>query len=457
MPSETKKLHIAMFPWIAMGHVTPFLHVGNELAKRGHTVSLLLPKKALLKLGHAAAPGGTPVNFHTVKVPHVAGLPAGAETCSDIDITENNFLAMAFDAMSPEVEALLRDTIKPDVVFYDFAHWIPDLAARVGFKTVCYQIVSASCMAYGVVPARTIPKDRQLTAEELAAPPQGYPSSTVVLRRHEGMIMSFIGRDYGAIRFDERMAAALSGCDAIGIRTCAEMEGPMCDYLSEQYKKPVFLSGPVLPEVPEGPLEEKWDTWLNKFPPKSVVYCAFGSQVILKKEQFTEMVLGFEMTGLPFFIAAQKPHGVEKVEEALPEGFLERVAGRGVVHCGWVQQTQILSHDSVGCFVSHCGFGSMCESLMSDCQIVLVPRFGDQVLNARLLTAEMKVAVEVERGEMGWFSKEDLCNAVKTVMDAGSEVGDLVRRNHATWKETLVKPGFMDNYIDNFVQQLYQL
>ncbi|XP_057796814.1 UDP-glycosyltransferase 79B3-like [Salvia miltiorrhiza] len=449
------KLHIAMYPWVAIGHITPFIHLANELASRGHSISILLPNKALLQLGHHSLHPDL-IKFHVITIPHVHGLPAGAETASDIDITEKDPLAIAFDSTAAQVEALLL-SLNPDLVFYDFADWIPALAARVGCKTVCYNVICASCMAIGIVPARRIPRDRPMTEDELVQPPEGYPSSTVVLRGQEALTLSFIAMDYGASRFDTRITAAMSSCDAIGIRTCRELEGPMCDYLSEQYKKPVILSGPVLPAAAQGRLEEKWETWLGKFAPKSVLYCAFGSQMILKKKQFEELVLGFEMTGLPFFVAVSKPHGAETMEEALPEGFLERVGERGVVHGGWVQQTQILSHPSVGCFVSHCGFGSMWESLLSDCQIVLVPRLADQILNTRLLAGDLAVAVEVARGDMGWFSKEDLCAAVRSVMDAESEVGKLVKRNHAKWKDTFAAAGFMDNYIDTFIQQLYQL
>jgi anthocyanidin 3-O-glucoside 2'''-O-xylosyltransferase len=312
-------------------------------------------------------------------------------------------------------------------------------------------------MAIGIVPARNIPKDRKMTLEELVTPPEGYPSSTVVLRGEEAMTLSFMSMDYGKTKFDTRISAAMKGCDAIGIRTCRELEGPMCDYLSQHYEKPVILSGPVVPESAVDQLDENWDKWLNKFEPKSVLYCAFGSQLILKKDQFQELVLGFEMTGLPFIIAVSKPDGANSIEEALPEGFLERVGDRGVVHGGWVQQSQILSHGSVGCFVSHCGFGSMWESLLSECQIVLVPRLADQILNSRILAEDLKVAVEVKRGKMGWFGKEDLCEAIKTAMDLDSEVGKMMKRNHVEWKKTLVEQGYMSGYIESFIQRLYEL
>ncbi|KAG6395557.1 hypothetical protein SASPL_141676 [Salvia splendens] len=457
--SKAKKLHIAMYPWVAIGHITPFIHLANSLASRGHTISILLPQKALLQLAHHTRHPSL-IHFHVITIPHVPGLPSGAQTASDIDITEKDPLAIAFDSTAPQVESLLL-SLRPDLVFYDFADWIPSLAASIGAKTLCHNVICASCMAIGIVPSRSIPKHRPMTAEELAQTPPGYPSSTVVLRGQEALSLSFIAMDYGASRFDARITAAMSRCDAIGIRTCRELEGHMCDYLSDQYKKPVLLTGPVLPPVSGHghgqKLEEKWETWLSSFLPKSVLYCAFGSQMILKKEQFQELVLGFEMTGRPFLVAVSKPHGAETIEEALPEGFLERVGERGVVHGGWVQQAQILSHPSVGCFVSHCGFGSMWESLLSDCQIVLVPRLADQILNTRLLAGELEVAVEVARGDMGRFSKEDLCAAVEAAMEEGSVVGEVVRRNHAKWREVFAGEGYMENYIDAFIQQLYQL
>ena len=175
------------------------------------------------------------------------------------------------------------------------------------------------------------------------------------------------------------------------------------------------------------------------------------------QDQFQELILGLELTGLPFLVALKPPLGAATVEEAFPEGFQERVGGRGVAHGRWVPQPTILRHPSVGCFVSHAGHGSMWESLTTDPQIVLPPEYTDHIFTARLLADELKVAVEVEKEENGLFSKERLCEAIKTVMDEESEIGGLVKKNHGKWEETLVSPGFMSNYIDNFVGQLQDL
>ncbi|XVF40401.1 hypothetical protein PTKIN_Ptkin01aG0110700 [Pterospermum kingtungense] len=90
--------------------------------------------------------------------------------------------------------------------------------------------------------------------------------------------------------------------------------------------------------------------------------------------------------------------GAETIESALPEGFQERVKGRGFIQGGWVPQQLILRHPSVGCFVTHCGSGSLAEAMVTDCQLVLLPHIGDQIINARLMDGDLKIGVEVEKG-----------------------------------------------------------
>ncbi|KAJ1442423.1 UDP-glucuronosyl/UDP-glucosyltransferase [Sesbania bispinosa] len=455
---NSSKLHIAMFPWFATGHMTPYLHLSNELAKRGHRITFLLPHKAHLQLQHLNHYPHL-ISFHILTIPHVDGLPLGTETASEIPISLNHLLVIAMDKTRDQLELALS-VKKPDFVLYDNAYWIPEIAKKLGgIKTICYNVVCAASLAIALVPARNVPKDRAITEQELSLLPKGYPSSKVVLRGNEARSLMFITMPFGedGMTFYERITRALKESDAIGIRTTREIEGNFCDYMAEQYQKKVLLTGPVLPDEAEGKLEPRWAKWLDGFEAGSVVFCAFGSQINLEKEQFQELLLGFELSGLPFFVALKAPNGCETVEEALPEGFEERVKGRGVVSRGWVQQPLILKHPSVGCFVNHCGFGSMWESLMSDKQIVLVPYLGDQVLNTKLLVDELEVAVGVERGENGWVSKESLSKAIKLVMDEGSEVGAKVKNNHTKWKKSGGSPGLMNGYIDGFVQDLQEL
>ena len=433
-----------MFPWFAFGHMTPYLHLANELASRGHTITYILPKKAESLLQPLNL-HPTLITFHHLTVPSVDGLPPGAETASDVPFSLHPLLATAMDRTADQVEVALRALKpKPDFLFFDFAHWAPALASKLGIKSTYYSAVCATAVAH--LPPSGSSSDH--------VPPPGYPSSTVVLRPHEVWMEQFMFAPFGeSVNLCQRLTTGMIHCDAISMRTCQEIEGPFCDYIGNQYGKPVFLTGPVLPKPSTTPLEDRWAEWLSGFKPGSVIFCAFGSQNSMKMDQFQELLLGLELTGLPFLVALKPPTGAATVEEALPEGFKERVGERGVVHGGWVPQPSILNHPSVGCFVSHCGFGSMWESLTSHPQIVLVPEIPDQILNTRLLAEVLEVAVEVKKDENGWFSKESLCKAIKSVMDEENEVG----KNHGKWKDTLTSPGFMSNYIDNFVGQLQGL
>ncbi|KAB2605572.1 UDP-glycosyltransferase 79B3-like [Pyrus ussuriensis x Pyrus communis] len=293
------------------------------------------------------------------------------------------------------------------------------LTPGLGIKSMYYGVICAA------VYAAALERQRR-------NPPPPYPSSTVVMTRdYEVRSLIAIREPCGeGVTFYQRVITSTKECDAFCLRTCRELEGDFCDYLEAKYQKPVLLTGPVLGlnKIPQQ-LEDRWAEWFAGFEAGSLVFCAFGSQWIFEKDQFQEVLLGFELTGLPFLVALKPPLGCETIEEALPDGFEERVRGRGVVFGGWVQQPLILSHPAVGCFI----------------------------LGTKLMAKELKVAVEVEREESGWISKESLKEAIKSVMDTESEVGVVVKRNHEKWREIVSEAGFMSGYVDRFVQNLKQI
>ena len=77
--------------------------------------------------------------------------------------------------------------------------------------------------------------------------------------------------------------------------------------------------------------------------------------------------------------------------------------------------------------------------MLKDCQIVLIPRLGDQIINTRLMVEELKVAIEVEREENRWICKQNLSKSIKLVMDKDNEMAGLLKRNHAKLKKVLTK------------------
>lgn len=367
-------------------------------------------------------------------------------------------LMAAMDRTQPAVEAALR-ALRPHLVFLDFTHWLPPVCRRLGIKSVHYCTISSVSAGYLLSPERKI-LEKGLTETDLLEPPKGFPPPFIKLHAHEAReLAAATVKEFGiGVSFVERLLMSLSECDAIALRACREIEGPYCDYLETQFRKPVILAGPVVPEPPNDVLEERWAKFLDGFEAGSVIFCAFGSECVLKRDQFQEMILGLELTGKPFVAALKPPAGAGSVESALPEGFEERVQGTGVVHGGWVQQQLILGHPSVGCFVTHCGSGSLSEALVNRCQLVLVPHVGDQIINARMMSVDLRVGVEVAKGEEdGLFRREGVCEAIRCVMDEGSEVGREMRANHDKWRGFLLDKGLEDSYMDGFFERLQSL
>ena len=233
MEKQQKQLHIVMFPWFAMGHMTPFLQPSNEFGDRGHKITFLLPNKAKLLLQDSVLHPSL-INLHSINVPHVDPLQVGTEIASEIPIQLTTHLATTLDLTRPEVESVLEGLHpKPDILFYDMAHWAPAVASRLGIKSVSYNVVCAASLAIALVP------DRPVSEENVAQTPPGYPSSNVVLHGHDARSLLFIAKEFGSgTTFYLRITTAMRSAHVIAIRTCHEIEGNFCDYVSAQYNRP---------------------------------------------------------------------------------------------------------------------------------------------------------------------------------------------------------------------------
>ncbi|TXG46380.1 hypothetical protein EZV62_028119 [Acer yangbiense] len=192
----------------------------------------------------------------TFAVPCVDGLPPGTKTTADVPYPLHSLVMTAMDLTEPAIEAILS-VLKPDFVLYDFTHWLPPLAHKLGIKAIIYCTVSSATIGYLVSPERKL-REKILTEADLLKPPPSFPSSKIKLRAHkaQGLAAATV-KQFGGIPFTERQLLAFSLCDAISFKTYKEIEGPYCDYLGSQFEKPVILAGPVLPKPPRSVFEEK--------------------------------------------------------------------------------------------------------------------------------------------------------------------------------------------------------
>ncbi|KAG8076070.1 hypothetical protein GUJ93_ZPchr0006g44149 [Zizania palustris] len=136
-----------------------------------------------------------------------------------------------------------------------------------------------------------------------------------------------------------------------------------------------------------------------------------------------ELAAGLEASGHRFLWVVKSTvvdkDDAAELSELLGEGFLERVQKRGLVTKAWVEQEEVLRHESVGLFVSHCGWNSVTEAATSGVPVLAFPRMGDQRVNAGVV-ARAGLGVWVDswswEGEDWVVSGEDLSEKVKAMM-----------------------------------------
>ncbi|CAL0302958.1 unnamed protein product [Lupinus luteus] len=241
-----------------------------------------------------------------------------------------------------------------------------------------------------------------------------------------------------------KISATLSDCDGIIINTFNAFEERAIKTLEEgscfpQEKNPppVFCIGPVI-SMSRGEKDEHGClSWLDSQPSQNVVLLSFGSLGRFKKNQLKEIAIGLEKSERRFLWVVRSEFDEESLEELLPEGFLERIKEKGMVVKNWAPQAAILSHDSVGGFVTHCGWNSVLEAVCEGVPMVAWPLYAEQKLNRVVLVKEMKVALALEECEDGFVSATELGERVKELMN--SEKGKEIRERILNMKVSAVE------------------
>jgi UDP-glucoronosyl and UDP-glucosyl transferase len=168
--------------------------------------------------------------------------------------------------------------------------------------------------------------------------------------------------------------------------------------------------------------------WLDTKPEKSVIYVSFGSMSVMKKFQMEEISCALKETKRPFLWVVRKDN---REEVGIQQEDLVSETDGLVVE--WCNQLEVLRHPSVGCFVTHCGWNSMLETVACGVPAVGVPQWTDQGTNARLME-EWGIGVRAELGEDGVMDAKELMRCLEAVM-GGGEQAERMREIAAFWKE----------------------
>ncbi|GLJ32472.1 hypothetical protein SUGI_0653320 [Cryptomeria japonica] len=415
---EETQLRIVMLPWLAQGHINPFINLSKALASHGDVKVWIVSTPVNISRIRSRLQK-EPIHLLELPLTSVDGPPPGVECTADIKAESAHLLHRAFDQLDKPFESLLR-RLSPNLLVYDIVGpWAATVASLLDIPSFAFSVYSPAAFAYFVGHCKAAESSRDVKAEDLTQPPTDYPLPIISWRLFEARLV--LGN---FIAFADRVWACCQQSCGIVIKSCFEEEDKYLKYLSHITGKPVISAGPLV--IAGGATEDKSGNyvveWLDKQRPSSVVFVAFGSESFLSAEQIWELAVALEDIGLPFLWSLRSSDGTSSALSLLPDGFV-----RGLVYGGWVPQVSIVSHPSVGSYVTHGGWSSVMEALLySGLPLVLIPLRHDQGLNCRQIALELNAGIEVERNEEGCFSREDVCKAVLMVMGKG-EKGKKIR------------------------------
>nr|BAJ97320.1 predicted protein [Hordeum vulgare subsp. vulgare] len=461
-------LEVVVFPWLAFGHMIPFLELSKRLAARGNAVTFVSTPRNLARLPPVPAHLSAGLRFVPLQLPPVEGLPEDAESTADVPADKIELLKKAMDGLAAPLAAFLADAVaagrRPDWIVVDFCHhWVPPIADQHEVPCALFQILHAAFVAF-LGPRWANAAHPRTEPEHFTVPPKWIPlpSTTFFLRHEADWIAGTLRANASDVSDAERTWQVFERCRLVICRSCHELEPRMFALLSDLLRKPAVPSGILLP-LPEAPDDHRQSgsggvarhqvlRWLDDQPPKSVIYVALGGEAPLTPENIHELALGLELGGVRFLWVLGKPAGSKKVAGPLPAGFEERTRARGVVCTGWVPQMKALAHGATGAFLTHCGWGSTIESFAFGLPLVMLPFIIDTPMIARAM-AWRGIGVQVARDENdGSFDRDGVAVAVRRVMV--EDEGKVFATNTMKLKELVVVEGRQEQYIHQLEEHL---
>ncbi|KAL0395300.1 UNVERIFIED_CONTAM: UDP-glycosyltransferase 75C1 [Sesamum latifolium] len=123
----------------------------------------------------------------------------------------------------------------------------------------------------------------------------------------------------------------------------------------------------------------------------------------------------------------------------------------------WCSQLEVLTHPSLGCFVTHCGWNSTLESISCGVPVVAFPHWTDQGTNAKFIEDVWRTGVRLRVTEDGMVESAEIRRCVEEVMDGGEKSIEL-RENAEKWKglarEAMEESGSSNTNLKAFLEEV---
>ncbi|CAI9097913.1 OLC1v1034432C1 [Oldenlandia corymbosa var. corymbosa] len=437
--------HFVLIPFMAQGHMIPMVDIARLLARRGVVVTIFttpVNAKRFDSVLARAMDAGLPIRVIQLDFPAAeVGLPEGCE-CFDLLPSVDQFAQFfaACKMLKPSVEEKLKElNPSPSCILADMCHpWANQVAEKFGVPRLMFHgfcCFSLLCL-HNLSTSKEM-DDVTSDSEYFVVP--DLPHRIELTRAQVGGLARPLVPDWKDIQ--DEMREAENGAFGVVINTFEELEPDYIPQYKKAKAKKVWCIGPVnLCNKDKLDIAERGNKasinehqclkWLDSQEVNSVIYACLGSITRLSTSQLIELGLGLEESNRPFIWVIRDP-SAEFQKWLLEEKFEQRLHGRGFLIHGWAPQVLILSHPSVGGFLTHCGWNSTIEGICSGVPMITWPMFADQFINEKLVVnvlktgvkAGMEIPVFIGQEETAGVqvTRNDTKMAIDKLMDEGEE------------------------------------
>ncbi|KAJ3692215.1 hypothetical protein LUZ60_012565 [Juncus effusus] len=406
---STNKPQVVLFPTPGMGHIGPMMHLGNLFAEQhGLSVTVLV-----LDPPYHSGPSNSSVisssfpslSFH--HIPSISSLPSNPSknheylTFSLLSLSNPNLrAALKSLSLTSPIHALILDLFCKDAL---------DVARELSIPAFFFYTCNASNLAC-VLNHPVMDVGLTCSFKDMGNMPLPFPGipdmpasdlPTTLQDRKDPVYECFLECSRKTML---ATGILINTFESLEPRALAALRNGFC--VPGRPAPPIYCIGPLIRGKSDR-VQKRHDCleWLDKQPQSSVVFLCFGSLGVFTVEQIKEIAKGIESSAQRFLWVVRvgedpNRRGEKPVEMdldlVLPEGFIERTRDRGLVVKNWAPQVDVLGHEAIGGFVTHCGWNSVLEGICAGIPMVAWPLYAEQRMNKVIMEEELRLAVGIE-------------------------------------------------------------
>ncbi|XP_010032068.2 7-deoxyloganetic acid glucosyl transferase [Eucalyptus grandis] len=448
-PSAVAPPHVVIFPLAAQGHVNSMLKLAELLALSGLRITFInsehihhrLLQHADIQARFAAYPD---FRFKIIS----DGFPIDHPRAGDHALTTFNYVKSITKQLLEELVSA-PDRPVTCIIADGILSFTIDFAGDLGVPVIAFRTISASCFwTCFCIPRMIESGDLPIKGHrDMDRDVTSVPGMEDILRcRDLPSFCRVADLSDWLLQYVTTQTLQTTGARALILNSFDQLEGPALSQIRTHFPN-LYTIGPLHSHLksrlssssPSSPPSSSasnslWEVdrsciaWLDKQPPKSVVYVSFGSITTLNRHDFTEFWYGLVNSGRRFLWVLRSDSLPEGSSGAVPEELREAAAERGCI-VGWAPQEEVLHHGAIAAFLTHSGWNSTLESVVAGKPMVCWPFFADQQLNSRLVSHAWKAGLDMK----DVCDREVVERMVNEVMGERKEefaaaAGDLARR-----------------------------